>query len=31
MFFRNGGGITDKSSPETEYPEVLNKIYVPVH
>jgi para-aminobenzoate synthetase component I len=30
-FYRSGGGLTTKSVMETEYQEVLDKIYVPVH
>jgi para-aminobenzoate synthetase component 1 len=30
FFFRSGGGITTQSSPEEEYQETLDKIYVPV-
>jgi len=29
-FYRSGGGITTRSKAETEYKEVLDKIYVPV-
>ena len=31
LFYRSGGGITFKSDPQSEYQEMLNKIYVPVH
>ncbi|NMM48695.1 aminodeoxychorismate synthase component I [Marinigracilibium pacificum] len=31
LYFRSGGGITHLSNPESEYQEVLNKIYVPVY
>jgi len=30
FFYRSGGGITSQSDWETEYEEVINKIYVPV-
>lgn len=30
-FYKSGGGITFMSSPESEYEEYLNKIYVPVY
>ncbi|MCX2742916.1 aminodeoxychorismate synthase component I [Mangrovivirga sp. M17] len=31
LYFRSGGGITHLSDAQTEYDEVLNKIYVPVY
>ena len=30
MIFKSGGGITALSNPETEYNEMINKVYVPV-
>jgi para-aminobenzoate synthetase component I len=30
MIYKSGGGITSMSNPETEYEEMLSKIYVPV-
>ena len=30
-FYKSGGGITVYSNPESEYEELINKIYVPVH
>jgi para-aminobenzoate synthetase component I len=31
LFFRSGGGITTQSKMETEYQEVIDKIYAPVY
>jgi len=30
-YFRSGGGITSQSTCETEYQELIQKIYVPIH
>lgn len=30
FFYRSGGGITTQSSPEKEYQEIIDKVYVPV-
>ena len=30
MYFRSGGGITFKSNAETEYNELIDKVYVPI-
>ena len=30
LIFKGGGGITAKSCPETEYQELLDKVYVPI-
>lgn len=30
LYFRSGGGITALSDPETEYKELIDKIYVPI-
>jgi para-aminobenzoate synthetase component I len=30
LFYKSGGGITTMSNPETEYEELLKKIYVPI-
>lgn len=29
-FYRSGGGITTQSDPETEYQEMIDKVYVPI-
>jgi para-aminobenzoate synthetase component 1 len=29
LFFRSGGGITSQSEPESEYQELIDKVYVP--
>jgi para-aminobenzoate synthetase component 1 len=29
-FYRSGGGITTQSDPETEYQEMIDKVYVPL-
>jgi len=31
LYFRSGGGITNQSTLEQEYQEMINKIYVPIH
>ncbi len=31
LYYKSGGGITVNSNPETEYQEMLDKIYVPVY
>jgi len=31
FFYRSGGGITNKSQPEKEYQELIDKVYVAVH
>lgn len=31
LYYKSGGGITVNSRPETEYQEMLDKIYVPIH
>ena len=31
MYFKSGGGITSRSDPRTEYQEMIDKVYVPIH
>jgi para-aminobenzoate synthetase component 1 len=30
FYFKSGGGITFMSNPESEYQEMINKVYVPI-
>jgi len=30
LYFKSGGGITSMSNPESEYQEMIDKVYVPI-